>query len=118
MSLEVENLTEKQEAKSELPSTSGGSRSQQMRLPIPNLARISDQFGILDRSAAALASAVLEYLRLNSKKTSSVIDQSKVRRPHQKYRFDLKSEFQISTPEIRALYFDGRKDKTMCQERI
>ncbi|CAH1111111.1 unnamed protein product [Psylliodes chrysocephalus] len=73
MSVELENLIEKQEAKSEFPSTSGCSKSQQIRLPVPNLARISDQFGISDRSAAALASAVLQDLGLISKETSFLV---------------------------------------------
>ncbi|CAH1113407.1 unnamed protein product [Psylliodes chrysocephalus] len=73
MSVELENSTEKQEANLELPSTSGCSINQQMRLPIPNLARISGQFGISDRSAAALASAVLQDLGLFSKETSSSV---------------------------------------------
>ncbi|CAH1104502.1 unnamed protein product [Psylliodes chrysocephalus] len=49
MSAELENLTEKQEANSKLPSTSGCSTSQQVRLPISNLARPRVNYGAIEK---------------------------------------------------------------------
>jgi hypothetical protein len=55
--------------------------SQQMRLPLPTLARECDRHCVSDRAAAAIANAVLQNVGLVTKQDSSrVIDHSKIMR--------------------------------------
>lgn len=74
---------------------------------LKNLSTICDRYGISDRAAAAVASAVLQDAEINNE----VIDKSKLRRARQKLRKETLAQTQFDT--IPALYFDGRKDKTM-----
>ncbi|CAG9834785.1 unnamed protein product [Diabrotica balteata] len=64
-----------------VPSTSKGVNKNQMRIQLKNFAKTCDRHGISDRSAAALASAVLTDIGIiTSADSSNVIDKNKVRR--------------------------------------
>jgi hypothetical protein len=80
---------------------------------LPTLARACDRHGVSDRSAAAIATAVLQDFGLISKAdTSNVVDRNKVRRARQKKRIELQMLAGESN-ELQSLYFDGRKDHTL-----
>lgn len=104
-----------------LPSTSTTitslPQSSQMRLKLPATALVSDRFGVSDRATAAIASSVLEDLGLIKEGDMTlVVDKSKIRREKGKRRNTIKSvkEFDL----VKAIYFDGRKDNTLVQEKI
>lgn len=101
-----------------LPSTSK-IQPNQMRHRLENLATACDRTGVSDRSASIIASAVLQDVGLISKRDSSkVIDRSKLRRERRKVRQDLQSSSLVSSDnKITGLYFDGRKDRTIIQEK-
>ena len=87
-----------------------------MRLSLPTLATACDRHGVSDQAAAFLATAVLQDMQVvNQGNKSQVIDRSKVRRERHKNRYDLTDD--SSTP-FPGLYFDGRKDRTMVQEKM
>src|SRR6218665_2688906 len=85
-----------------------------MRNPLPLLARKCEMGGgVSNRSAAAIASAVLVDVGIiNEQDSCMVIDPSKIRRERQKSRKSLQSNA-ITTVE--GLYFDGRKDQPRNQ---
>lgn len=113
-----QSATSFEEIQAELQPESSATNSQ-MRLPLPTVARICDQFGLSDRTAAAVTSAVLQDVGLiTDNNTNLVIDRSKVRRARQKNRSDMKTKFIASSTEVKGLFFDGRKDKTLSQEKI
>jgi len=88
-----------------------------LRRGMPALARACDRHGISDRSAAAVASAVLEDLGLiTASDSTNVIDQSKVRRERKKTRDELCSR-EPDSVGLRCLGFDGRKDKTIVNTK-
>lgn len=79
---------------------------------LPALARACDRYGISDRSAAAIASAVLEDFGIvTASDLSNVIDPSKIRRERKRKRSELKPSHDSTI--VRGIYFDGRKDKTL-----
>jgi len=83
-----------------------------IRRRMPALARACDRHGLSDRSAAAIASAVLEDFGLvTADNFSNVIDKSKIRRERKKTRSELCAQQKLKT--LRCLSFDGRKDKTL-----
>lgn len=87
----------------------------QMRILLPTAARECDRWGISDRSAAAIASAVLQDIGIiDETDSSAVIDRSKIRRERQKHRKDLGSVVDRNK-DLQGLYFDGRKNKTRKQ---
>lgn len=89
-----------------------------MRLKLTSTALISDRFGVSDSATAAIASSVLHDLGMISEKDSSlVIDKSKIRREKQKTREAVVQEMHRLTVTKR-IYFDGRKDNTIVQEKI
>lgn len=71
------------------------------------LSKTCDRYGVSDRAAAAIASAVLYDIKSNI----PVIDKSKLRRERKKTRENIKAQHIVL--QIPALYFDGRKDKTL-----
>lgn len=87
-------------------------KTQQMRDKLKNLATTCDRTGVSDRSAALIVNAALHDLNFISTEDSvKVIDRSKIRREWQKVRTELQS---IKEHEpLTAIYFDGRKDKTL-----
>lgn len=90
-------------------------KPQQMRLPLPALARTSDRYGLSDRAAAAVASAVLQDLSVVIPDDSShVIDRSKLRRERAKKR---KYGIERNSVVLVGLFLDGRKDKTVVNQK-
>ena len=95
----------------------------QMRVKLPSLASICDRTGVSDRTAAAIASAVLEDIGLITPlDNSKVIDRMKVRRERKRNRERLIVKSRHETDElqnvrIKGLYFDGRKNHTIVQEK-
>lgn len=84
------------------------------RYELSALARTCDRYAVSDRAAAAIASAVLEDVGvITIEDKTSVIDRSKLRRERLKKRKKLQHEQTLDN--LRGLYFDGRKDKTLEQ---
>ncbi|KAK0042646.1 hypothetical protein Bpfe_027944 [Biomphalaria pfeifferi] len=82
-----------------------------MRVKLPSLALACDRYGVSDRAAAGIASAVLQDVGIiHERDVSKVIDRSKVRRERCKKRGTLCASVSNT---ITGLYFDGRKDSTM-----
>ena len=101
---ETEHITVPKQADTCSPKTNS-----QMRHPLPVLARECDRWEVSDRSAAAIASAVLvDFGIINEQDSSVVIDPSKIRRERQKNRKSLQTD---AIKKVEGLYFDGRKDK-------
>ena len=95
--------------------TSSSIKNSQMRLKLPALAMACDRTGISDRSAATIASAILQDVGIISVDTKkNVIDRMKVRREREKKRIDLQK---VKNKKLLGLYFDGRKDKTMVNHK-
>lgn len=69
------------------------------------LSRTCDRYGVSDRAGAAIASSVLQA------STSEIIDKNKLRRKRKIARKLAVKEDNVL--QIPALYFDGRKDKTL-----
>lgn len=93
-----------------------GPETQQMRGKLKNLAAACDRTGISDRSAALVVNAALLDLNvISTDKSSKVIDRSKIRRERKKVRKDLQCI--DSNQPITAIYFDGRKDKTLVMTK-
>ncbi|CAH0551078.1 unnamed protein product [Brassicogethes aeneus] len=91
----------------------------QMRLDFKSLPSVCDRYGVSDRAAAAIASAVLEDVGLIKKgDTSKVVDKNKVRRSRQKIRTELQANDDFQNKPLKGLYFDGRKDNTLRQEKV
>lgn len=110
----TEEITKKNYSDSEEIQTATTS---QMRLSLPNLAMVCDRYGISDRAGAAVASAVLnDFNIICDADTSKIVDRNKVRREREKLRQDLSSSQQNF--HLTALFFDGRKDKTLVHEKV
>lgn len=73
----------------------------------PTLSKTCDRYGVSDRAAAAIASSVLFDIGSDFE----IIDRHKVRRERSKIREKLMKNSTVT--ELMALYFDGRKDKTL-----
>ncbi|GBL72648.1 hypothetical protein AVEN_127900-1 [Araneus ventricosus] len=88
-----------------------------MRLGLPSTAVFGDRFGVSDRAVAAIASSVLHDVGLTTSNNSDLmVDENKLRREKAKIRFQTLSEAQVLP--MKGLYFDGRKDSTMIEERV
>ncbi|GBM44646.1 hypothetical protein AVEN_214180-1 [Araneus ventricosus] len=92
-----------------------------MRLGLLSTAVVGDRFGVSDRAVAAIALSVLHDVgHITSNNSDLVVDENKLRREKAKVRKDLKfqalSEAQASP--LKGLYFDGRKDSTLIEERV
>lgn len=75
-----------------------------------SLSMTCDRFGISDRAGAAIASSVIHGI-----KPDIIVDKNKIRRKRFQTRTNI--ETQNKTAEIQALYFDGRKDKTLVKTK-
>lgn len=85
-----------------------------MQISCDLVAREADRFGVSDRGAAAIATSVLVGAGLVSPENKNlVVDKSKLRRARKSERAKLQ---QKEKEDIIALYFDGRKDKTLTLE--
>ncbi|KAF2886396.1 hypothetical protein ILUMI_19776 [Ignelater luminosus] len=69
------------------------------------------------RATAAIASSVIQDLGMITEEDMSVvIDKSKIRREIQKARKILLEVESVAV--VKAIYFDGRKDNTIVQEKV
>ncbi|CAH1968197.1 unnamed protein product [Acanthoscelides obtectus] len=93
--------------RSEFEEVTQKKRKKSSRIDFPTLSKTCDRYGVSDRAAAAIASSVL----FDIDSDIGVIDRHKLRRQRTKTRNKLLNEVKIS--ELNALYFDGRKDKTL-----
>ncbi|GBM47205.1 hypothetical protein AVEN_271266-1 [Araneus ventricosus] len=76
---------------------------------------------LLDRAVAAIASSVLYDVGLTTSNNSDlVVDENKLRREKTKVRKDLKFQAlsEAQALPLKGLYFDGRKDSTLIEERV
>ncbi|GBN80508.1 hypothetical protein AVEN_269461-1, partial [Araneus ventricosus] len=88
-------------------------KSSQMRLGLPSTA----VFGISDWAVAAIASSVLHDVGLTTSNNSDlVVNENKLRREKAKIRFQASSKDQALL--LKGLYFDGRKDSTLIEDRV
>ena len=91
----------------------------QQRRRLMNTAKASERYGISDRAAADIASSVLtDFGIVTPSDKSQVVDRSKLRRERKRLREDLQMESARNTTNLRSLYFDGRKDRTLIQEEV
>lgn len=85
------------------------------RLSLNRTAKAADLTGVSSRTAAKIVNAVLEDMNLISKDDASlVVDKNKIRREVNKNRLQLQDVKRTENVSIKGLYFDGRKDETMC----
>ena len=90
----------------------------QMRTSLPNLAMEVDRYGISDRAAAAIATAVLVDLGLVTEDDhSKVIDKNKIKRERRKARKNFQSNATQNRKDFHAFYFDSRKDDTVKKKK-
>lgn len=114
---ETHPITE--ESPKNTPSTATPSTSKVNRntLTLPTVAKVCDRYGLSTRSAAAVASAVLADVGLVSKEDLTlVIDKNKIHRAVSKARNEASKE--VEGFVLKSIYFDGRKDKTLINEKI
>lgn len=94
------------------PTTSTSAND--ISLAIPSLAKAIDRAGLSSRKGAMIASAVLEDVGLITKSdTSHVIDKCKLDRQRKRARLDLQKKSAEGDIILQALYFDGRKDRSL-----
>lgn len=97
------------------PSTS--TTTNRNTLSLPTVGKICDRYGISSRSAAAIASAVLTDIGfVASDDLSLVVDKNKIRRARSKARVETSKD--VSNIIVKSIYFDGRKDKTLVNQKI
>ncbi|GBO38246.1 hypothetical protein AVEN_184818-1 [Araneus ventricosus] len=92
-----------------------------MRLGLLSSVVVGDLFDVSDRAAAAFASSVLHDVGLiTSNNSDLVVDENKLRREKAKVRKDLKFQAlsEAQALPLKGLYFDGRKDSTLIEERV
>ncbi|GBM95596.1 hypothetical protein AVEN_122413-1 [Araneus ventricosus] len=92
-----------------------------MRLGLPSPVVVGDLFGVSDRAVAAIVSSVLHDVGLiTSNNSDLVVDENKLQREKAKVRKDLKSQAlsEAQAIPLKGLYFDGRKDSTLIEERV
>ena len=95
-----------------LPLAHSSSQSEQNRNSWPNLSRMRERYQLSDRAGTAIASSVLQDLRLvNEENRSMITDYHKLRRERQKYREEIRKQ-EENFSLVDGLYLDGRKDAT------
>uniref|UniRef100_A0A1B6J5V0 Uncharacterized protein n=1 Tax=Homalodisca liturata TaxID=320908 RepID=A0A1B6J5V0_9HEMI len=89
-----------------------------MRSTLTTTSLMSDRFRVSDRATTAIATGVLHDLGIIcDENMAKVIDRNKIRREKEKIRKVITEE-DNQMKEVNAIYFDGRKDKTITQEKI
>ena len=79
---------------------------QPSRMPVKNVALMSDKMGVSDRAAVVLVPSVSS-------------DRHKIRRARKRTRSELSEETTvISTEKLQSIFFDGRKDLTKVKECV
>ncbi|GBN13687.1 hypothetical protein AVEN_199732-1 [Araneus ventricosus] len=92
-----------------------------MRLGLPSTVVVGYLFGVSDRAVFAIASSVLHDVGLiTSNNSDLVVDENMLRREKAKVRKDLKFQAlsEAQALPLKGLYFDGRKDSTLIEERV
>lgn len=85
---------------------------------LTHMAVACDRTGISDRAAALIATSVLQDYGIVSPSTSkAVIDKNKIRRERSLARKNLRVEAVKNKNAIESIYFDGRKDQTLINEK-
>lgn len=80
-------------------------------IKVNTLAKVLDRYGVSNRAGAAIASAALIDAGVVSEIDSkNLIDKNKLQRARQKER---NSRMKDSVDDVRSIYFDGRKDRTL-----
>ena len=83
-----------------------------------NLALACERTGVSDRSAAMISSSVLQdYGIISADSFEDVIDRNKIRRSKNDIRKEVNAFAKNNASEIQSLYFDGRKDQTLINEK-
>jgi len=93
--------------------------TEQMRISLPTVAREVDRFGISNRAAASICTALLVDLGLvNENEQTMIIDTSKIRRQRQSLRNYVAEldAIKMQSKAPKAIYFDGKKDRTLCKD--
>ncbi|GBO35205.1 hypothetical protein AVEN_25220-1 [Araneus ventricosus] len=84
---------------------------------LPSTTVVGDRCGVSDQAVAAIASSFLHDVGLTTSNNSDlVVDEKKLRREKAKIRFQALSEAQALP--LKGMYFDGRKDSTLIEERV
>lgn len=88
----------------------------QQRASFPNVVLMADRYNISDRAASAITTgALIDAGLISRENTCRIVDRSKMRRERSKVRDEAMQNFPSS---INNIYFDGRKDMTLCQEKL
>ena len=96
----------------------GDSSKSSKRPRLSNLALACDRTGVSDRAAALISSSVLQdYGFITASSSNDVIDRSKIRRERSDSR-RRNTDLDVCENEIESIYFDGRKDETLVNEKI
>ncbi|XP_053967887.1 uncharacterized protein LOC128869370 [Anastrepha ludens] len=83
-----------------------------------NFALVCDRFGVPDRVASALGTALLQDFKIKDKHGKPLImDKSKVRREKEKCRQEVLRK-RLDHTNLLAFSFDGRKDDTLTIDKI
>ncbi|XP_049308618.1 uncharacterized protein LOC125777569, partial [Bactrocera dorsalis] len=83
-----------------------------------NFALVCDRFGVPDRVASALGTALLQDFKIKDKHGKSLnMDKSKVRREKEKCRQEVLRK-RLDDTNLLAFSFDGRKDDTLTIDKI
>lgn len=80
---------------------------------VPTLAKVCDRYGLSDAAGAATANSIMQDLGLiSTDKPQLVIDRCKLKRAREKSRLELQQ--QTKHIDLYSVYFDGRKDSSLC----
>jgi hypothetical protein len=87
---------------------------------LPTLARECDRYGVSNTVGVAIATATLiDYGIVTDDDTSLTVDRSKLWREREQLRKTLLLADQTAEKhELSSLYFDGRKDATICMPSV
>lgn len=89
-----------------------------MRMQLTTLARVCDQYGVSEMSAAATVAEDLQgVVIVTEEDTTNLIDRTKIRRARQNNQTSLRQEIR-SFSNIKDIYFDGRRDNTLYEEKF
>jgi hypothetical protein len=85
---------------------------------LTNFAIACDRVGVSDRGAALLSSSLLEDISITEstiKSPNIILDKNKIRRERSKTRLNTKKQKSVS--QITSIYFDGKRDITLIDEK-
>ena len=114
-----QSKSESEESKGDTSAEYEDDAVMQNWIPLTNLAREADRYGLGNRPTADIATAVLlDYGVIQLGDLTLAIDPRKVHRARQTSRKCSKEIFSEEWDEepVTGLYFDGRKDMTLCYE--